>query len=138
MANLLAKTTPRITTGVYQYHMLFQSSFRPYARGIGRAIHIRLPSQAGLRTGSVCDYSSLGKSQVTLNGRSKILPEFNLDGKVIIVTGGGRGLGLVQAEALIEAGATGEFHAMAVIEGLFIYHCIATNVVTSQSTKSTP
>ncbi|TPX09330.1 uncharacterized protein E0L32_009522 [Thyridium curvatum] len=34
------------------------------------------------------------------------LPEFSLKDKVIVVSGGGRGLGLVQAEALLEAGAT--------------------------------
>ncbi|KAL8673409.1 MAG: hypothetical protein Q9168_002152 [Polycauliona sp. 1 TL-2023] len=32
--------------------------------------------------------------------------EFDLDGRVFIVTGGGRGLGLCMAEALVEAGAT--------------------------------
>jgi len=35
-----------------------------------------------------------------------LLPEFSLAGKVIFVSGGGRGVGLVQAEALLEAGAT--------------------------------
>jgi len=34
------------------------------------------------------------------------IPEFSLKGKVIIVSGGAQGLGLVQAEALAEAGAT--------------------------------
>jgi NAD(P)-dependent dehydrogenase (short-subunit alcohol dehydrogenase family) len=33
------------------------------------------------------------------------LPEFSLDGKVYIVTGGGRGLGVALAGAIIEAGA---------------------------------
>jgi NAD(P)-dependent dehydrogenase (short-subunit alcohol dehydrogenase family) len=35
-----------------------------------------------------------------------LLPEFSLKNKVIVVSGGGRGLGLVQSEALLEAGAT--------------------------------
>lgn len=34
-----------------------------------------------------------------------LLPEFSLKGKVIIVSGGAQGLGVVQAEALLEAGA---------------------------------
>lgn len=34
------------------------------------------------------------------------MPEFDLKGKVIIVSGGAQGLGVVQAEALLEAGAT--------------------------------
>ena len=33
--------------------------------------------------------------------------EFNLEDRVIAVTGGGRGLGLAMAEALMEAGAKG-------------------------------
>ncbi|KAF8246832.1 NAD(P)-binding protein [Wilcoxina mikolae CBS 423.85] len=41
------------------------------------------------------------------------LPEFTLKGKTIIVTGGARGLGLTQAEALLEAGAT--VHALDVL-----------------------
>lgn len=34
-----------------------------------------------------------------------MLPEFSLQGKVYIVTGGGRGLGVALAGAIIEAGA---------------------------------
>jgi NAD(P)-dependent dehydrogenase (short-subunit alcohol dehydrogenase family) len=36
---------------------------------------------------------------------TNLLPEFSLKGKTILVSGAGRGLGLVQAEALLEAGA---------------------------------
>ena len=51
---------------------------------------------------------------VTLNGdsaavgTSQRLSEFSLKNKVVLVSGGARGLGLTQAEALLEAGATGE------------------------------
>ncbi|KAI9702412.1 MAG: hypothetical protein M1836_000891 [Candelina mexicana] len=38
-------------------------------------------------------------------GTTKRLPEFNLANKVVLVSGAARGLGLTQAEALLEAGA---------------------------------
>lgn len=41
-------------------------------------------------------------------GTKKRLPEFSLKDKVVLVSGGARGLGLTQTEALLEAGATGE------------------------------
>lgn len=41
---------------------------------------------------------------------AKGLPEFNLSEKVVLVSGGARGLGLTQAEALLEAGAIGTHH----------------------------
>ncbi|KAI0473675.1 hypothetical protein GGR56DRAFT_696123 [Xylariaceae sp. FL0804] len=43
---------------------------------------------------------------VTRAPRKGILPEFGMEGKVIVVSGGAQGLGLVQVEALLEAGAT--------------------------------
>lgn len=45
----------------------------------------------------------------TYLGTTKRLPEFNLVDKIVLVSGAARGLGLVQAEALLEAGAVGMF-----------------------------
>ncbi|KAI9797671.1 MAG: hypothetical protein M1833_005332 [Piccolia ochrophora] len=47
-----------------------------------------------------------GKEAPTFLGTTKRLPEFNLVDKVVLVSGAARGLGLTQAEALLEAGAT--------------------------------
>jgi hypothetical protein len=41
------------------------------------------------------------------HSRTRRFGEFNLEGRVIAVTGGGRGLGLAMAEVLMEAGAKG-------------------------------
>ncbi|KAL9061112.1 MAG: hypothetical protein Q9162_000257 [Coniocarpon cinnabarinum] len=47
-----------------------------------------------------------GGEAPTFLGTTKRLPELNLADRVVLVSGGARGLGLVQAEALLEAGAT--------------------------------
>ncbi|KAL4974843.1 hypothetical protein BDW66DRAFT_160885 [Aspergillus desertorum] len=45
------------------------------------------------------------KQEVSAVAATNRLPEFSLAGKVVCVSGGARGLGLTQAEALLEAGA---------------------------------
>lgn len=53
---------------------------------------------------------------------SHLLPEFSLQDKVIAVSGGARGLGLVQIEALLEAGATGmALHT--ILAGVPVFGC---------------
>lgn len=44
-----------------------------------------------------------------VDGHKQRFREYNLEGKVYIVTGGAQGLGLSLAEALVEAGARGCF-----------------------------
>ncbi|CEJ55554.1 Putative Short chain dehydrogenase [Penicillium brasilianum] len=44
-------------------------------------------------------------AQPVMMGHKSRMPEFSLTGKVVCVSGAGRGLGLTQSEALLEAGA---------------------------------
>jgi hypothetical protein len=50
-------------------------------------------------------HASPARDVAQSTGRSTLLPEFSLQDKVVIVSGGARGVGLTQAEALLEAGA---------------------------------
>lgn len=52
---------------------------------------------------------TVGTESPNFLGTKKRLPEFNLTDRVVLVSGGARGLGLTQAEALMEAGAIGLF-----------------------------
>ena len=52
------------------------------------------------------DVPSLNVEQARIKA-SKYFPEFNLQDKVLVVTGGGRGIGLTVAEAVFQAGAHG-------------------------------
>ena len=50
---------------------------------------------------------STGEGAHSYLGSKKRMGEFQLIDKVVLVSGAARGLGLTQAEALLEAGATG-------------------------------
>jgi len=54
-----------------------------------------------------------GKRLMSSSGNSNLLPEFSLKDRVFVVSGGARGLGLTQAEAILEAG--GIVHAIDIL-----------------------
>ncbi|KAH9892955.1 hypothetical protein F4778DRAFT_301666 [Xylariomycetidae sp. FL2044] len=72
----------------------------------------KMASYKSVFRGMRAPYSSgaLPSSPVTENLPENVtkglLPEFGMEGKVIVVSGGAQGLGLAQTEALVEAGAT--------------------------------
>ncbi|KAI0976861.1 hypothetical protein F4678DRAFT_127066 [Xylaria arbuscula] len=77
----------------------------------GAAVTLRaariMPLRAPYSKDTQRRYASLSsQTSPSSSSTTRILPEFNLHGKVIIVSGGAQGLGVVQTEALLEAGAT--------------------------------
>jgi hypothetical protein len=71
---------------------------------------LQAPPTSGPPSPPEAESAALWKGESsTYLGTTKRLPEFSLVGKVVLVSGAARGLGLVQAEALLEAGAIGEF-----------------------------
>ncbi|PNY24875.1 D-arabinitol 2-dehydrogenase [ribulose-forming] [Tolypocladium capitatum] len=88
------------------------SRLAPTIRQLARRPVVRAPvmAPAGGRLHSLPHTRTMHATPVRRSlgpvARSHLLPEFSLKDKVIVVSGGARGLGLVQAEALLEAGAT--------------------------------
>ncbi|KAI1827793.1 hypothetical protein F4861DRAFT_289410 [Xylaria intraflava] len=78
------------------------------ARAAGTAL-LRIPypnaSQARYMASQPSSSPKPGITPAPQSAPRAILPEFDLKGKVIVVSGGAQGLGVVQAEALLEAGA---------------------------------
>lgn len=60
------------------------------------------------------------ESKMTNPNLAPGLPEFSLKNKVVLVSGAARGLGLTQAEALLEAGAIGAYHLDSCRRGVLI------------------
>ncbi|RWA06899.1 hypothetical protein EKO27_g8206 [Xylaria grammica] len=107
----MAAIVPRISRAAPSLGGLTRATPRVLSGG---ALALRAAGVVLLRTHSVNKsqprYMSSRPSppaqhDVTQTPAGGILPEFDLSGKVIIVSGGAQGLGVVQAEALLEAGA---------------------------------
>ncbi|KAK5631574.1 hypothetical protein RRF57_007288 [Xylaria bambusicola] len=100
----LSRATPRVASG------------GAIARRAAGIVALRTPHaiENQLRFASSQPPSSPkgGVAQNFSSPANGILPEFNLRGKVIIVSGGAQGLGVVQAEALLEAGAIDSVHVL--------------------------
>ncbi len=73
-------------------------------QGLNTAIR-GLVNTARSQAVSSTNYQKRNSSTASTIAAPKRLPEFSLANKVVLVSGAARGLGLVQAEALLEAGA---------------------------------
>lgn len=96
---------PRLTRAFPQTGRL--ALRRPFLLGSTTAIK-SFSSYSALKSSRVAPVAP-GKTQNAKEAPStqKGLPEFNLVDRVVLVSGGARGLGLTQAGALLEAGAKG-------------------------------
>ncbi|KAI1355453.1 hypothetical protein F5Y01DRAFT_177788 [Xylaria sp. FL0043] len=105
----MATITSRISRAVPPFGRLFRATPGVISEG---AVSLRAPGVVLRRTPYVKGYqlrhvsSQRDATQTTPPSARRTLPEFDLHGKVIVVSGGAQGLGLVQTEALLEAGAT--------------------------------
>jgi hypothetical protein len=99
-SRIFLRAVPHVSRAVRQQRPTFVTS----ARNATRAFSTTIPR---------CQKDSPPKppagdsAEQPFLGTQKRLAEFNLSNKVVLVSGAARGLGLVQAEALLEAGAIG-------------------------------
>ena len=78
----------------------------PAARAFSTTVQRRSAAQSGRAPPDPPAGDGADAGTLSL-GTKKRLYEFSLADKVVLVSGGARGLGLAQAEGLLEAGATG-------------------------------
>ncbi|KAI3324805.1 hypothetical protein HD806DRAFT_534265 [Xylariaceae sp. AK1471] len=111
----MATIAPRVSRAVSSLSKLARATPRVISRGAiapraTDAVSLRAPQTDNSQVRYASSQSSPSSSDDTTPTSGSppkgILPEFDLKGKVIVVSGGAQGLGIVQAEALLEAGAT--------------------------------